>query len=389
MFSIPQFTLTEMIHEARVSAIYRGHRNEDHLPVVVKLLKDEYPALRDIAKLQHEYSIMACLEGEGFLKAYSLEKVGKQPALVMADQGGKPLSQILNPSLDVATALHIGISLAGILESLHARRIIHQDIKPDNVLFNPKTGVVNLIDFGNATRVPQETQRALDSSLLEGTLAYISPEQTGRMNRVIDHRTDFYSLGVTLYQMLTGARPFPPAEPMEMVYKHIAQLPVPPHQVSRAIPEVVSQITLKLLAKNAEDRYQNARGLRADLEECKRQWEASSRITTFPLGLSDFSADFSIPQKLYGREAELAHLMAAWDRTTQGAKECLLVSGYAGIGKSALVNEIYKAIASRRAGYFVAGKFEQLGRPIPYAAFAQALRELVRQLLTEPQAAVT
>ncbi|UQA59500.1 AAA family ATPase [Polyangium aurulentum] len=388
MLGLSHYSLTEIIHETAESAIYRGHRKEDRTPVVVKFLKDEYPTPRDVAKLRHEHAIMSEIESPGLLRAYGLEKLGKQLALVMEDRGGRPLNALLQPKLDVATALHVGIALARILESLHQRRIIHKDLKPHNILFNRDTREVMLIDFGSAMFLPQEAQRVASPGLLEGTIAYMSPEQTGRMSRVIDHRSDLYSFGVTLYQMLTGSLPFSASEPTEMVHSHIARTPTPPHEVCADIPEVLSRIVTKLLAKNPEDRYQHARGLGVDLEECLRQWQASGRVEPFPLGRSDFGGELRMSEKLYGRETELAQLLAAWERTTRGATECVLVSGYAGVGKSVLVNEIYKVIARQRVGYFVAGKFEQLGRPIPYAPVAQAFRELVRQILTEPAASL-
>ncbi len=241
---------------------------------------------------------------------------------------------------------------------------MHKDINPSNIVLNPATGQVKLIDFGISTVLSRETPAFRNANVLEGTLAYISPEQTGRMNRDLDYRTDFYSFGVTLYELLTGLLPFPSTDALELVHSHIARLPPPPHVIRSDLPLAVSAIVLKLLAKNAEDRYQSAYGIVADLAECLRQWRASGSIAPFLLGRHDSSDKFQIPQKLYGREQEVGSLLAAFDRVSRGAGELLLVSGYSGVGKSALVHEIYRPMTERR-GYFIAGKFDQFQRNIP------------------------
>ena len=386
--TIPHHTLTGVIHETATAIIYSGHRDADRAPVAVKLLKHEYPSQREIAKLKHEYSIMKSLRIAGVHAAYSLERSGNSLALVMEDRGGRPLNQILEERrLDLATALQIASSLAGTVDSLHRSHVIHKDIKPHNILYNAQTREVTLIDFGIAARLSQEFQPATSPDLLEGTLAYMSPEQTGRMNRHIDHRTDFYSLGVTLYEMLTGALPFPSDDPVELVHSHIARSPTPPRELSPDIPGAVSDLTMKLLAKAAEDRYQQAYGIKVELDECLRQ-QASGWTGPMVLDRLDFYGELRVPQKLYGRDAEERELLSAWGRASHGKAECLLVAGYAGVGKSVLGNEIHKAIARRRAGHFVSGKSDKLNRSMPYAPFVHALRELIRQILTEPAEAL-
>ncbi len=251
--------------------------------------------------------------------------------------------------------------------------------------------MVKLIDFGIATRFNRTSPTFKSPHSLEGTLAYLSPEQTGRMNRLLDYRTDFYSLGVTFYELLTGHLPFATTDTLELVHRHLAKLPVPPHALNVTTPKAVSDIILKLMAKNAEDRYQSAWGIKSDLELCVHQLEEIGRIDRIQLGLQDVSDQFQIPQKLYGRKAELEALLAAFDRVAgtgnEGSSpfkvEMMLVSGYAGIGKSALVQELYKPITQKH-GYFISGKFDQFQRNIPYSAIADALRNLVQQLLGEP-----
>ena len=389
MISIPCYTLTDRIHVGESAILYRGYRDADRAPVALKVPRSEPSTPRDVARLRHEYTLIRDLKLKGVVNAIALEKYDGGVALVMEDLGGRSLAKVLEErSLDLATKLEIGISLAGTLGSIHEARVIHKDVKPANILFNTETREIKLIDFGIATRLPQETHRAEPPDALEGTLAYVSPEQTGRMNRHLDHRTDLYSLGVTLYEMLTGALPFPLTHAMDLVHSHIARQPVPPHEVCPDVPEAVSAIVLKLMAKGAEDRYQSGSGLRADLEECLRQWNAHGRIEPFQLGRQDRTGDLRIPQKLYGREAQVQVLMDAAERVSRGATELLLIKGHAGVGKSALVNEIHRAVA-RWGGRFITGKFEQLNRSVPYAPIVQAFRELCRQILTEDTGALS
>jgi hypothetical protein len=279
-------------------------------------------------------------------------------------------------------ALQIALSVARILDGVHRRNVIHKDIKPHHILVAPDTLAVHLVGFTIATLLPQETQQAMSPEALEGTLAYMAPEQTGRTNRVIDRRTDLYSFGVTLYEMLTAALPFAESEPMELIHCHIAKMPPPPRERAPGVPEAVSRMVMKLLEKNAEDRYQSAHGLCADLEKCLEELSRAGTIEPFALGTRDVPDTLRIPQKLYGRANEQSALLAAFQRAAEGAGELLLVSGYSGIGKSALVNEIHSVIA-RRGGYFAAGKFDQLNRGVPYASVAHAFRELIRRILTE------
>ncbi|WP_437730421.1 trifunctional serine/threonine-protein kinase/ATP-binding protein/sensor histidine kinase [Sorangium sp. So ce1335] len=383
MISLPHYTITGEIQSGVETVIYRGYRNADRASVAIKLFRSEYPTSRQIAKLRHDYEITRDLDLSSVVKAYGLERVGTSLALVTESVEEQPLSDILRTqSLGLKASLQIADSIADAMDAIHRRNIIHKDIKPHNVLVRMDTRQVKLIDFGIATRLSQEIQRARSPDALEGTLPYMSPEQTGRMNRALDHRTDLYSLGVTLYEMLTGALPFRATDPLELLHSHLARQPAPPHALSPGVPEAVSNIVMKLLSKAAEDRYQSAHGLRADLRECLDQLDATGEITPFPLGRHDRGHGLLIPQKLYGRDAEIAALRAAWERASRGAAELALISGHAGIGKSAVVSELYKVIADRRAR-FIAGKFDQFNRSVPYASLAQAFRDLIRHLLTE------
>jgi predicted ATPase/anti-anti-sigma regulatory factor len=383
MLHIDDYTVVSKIHEGPNTILYGGHRNVDHAPIVAKVPRSEYPSPRELAKLRHEYALLKSLDLPGVVRAYALARCGSGLALVLESLTAQPLSVILGGDpLALSTGLRIGINLADILAGLQRQRVVHKDIKPQNILVDPRTHDVHVIDFSIATRLTQALQRAIHPNSLEGTLAYMSPEQTGRMNRVIDLRSDLYSVGVVLYEMIVGRLPFQTTDPVELVYSHIARVPARPTEARPDIPEAVSDVVMKLLAKTAEERYQSAQGLKADLAQCLASLQASGQIPRFTLGQHDQTGELRIPQRLYGRDAELRELTTAFERARQGSAELLLISGYSGIGKSALVHEIYKPI-TRQGGYFVSGKFEQQNRSVPYASIGQAFRELCRQLLSE------
>jgi predicted ATPase/signal transduction histidine kinase/tRNA A-37 threonylcarbamoyl transferase component Bud32 len=382
--TLPGYKLLSLpIHEGVNTVIYRGVRESDLTPIIVKTLKAEYPTIEEIARLRHEYKILKTLDMAGIVKAHSLEKHNNGLALILEDFGGDSLKNLITAKhLEISEFLSLAIHLAETLAQLHENKIIHKDIKPQNIIINPKTGQIKIIDFSIATHLQRENQTLSNPNLLEGTLAYMSPEQTGRMNRSMDYRTDFYSLGVTFYEMLTGKRPHQATDLLELIHCHIAKRPVPPHEQIGEIPQAISDIVMKLLAKTAEDRYQSGLGLKADLETCRHQLQTNAKIDNFSIGKRDKFGQFIIPQKLYGREQEVATLMAAFERVSGGTSEMMLVSGYSGIGKSSLVNEVQKPILRQR-GYFISGKFDQLKRNIPYASLIQAFAGLMRHLLTE------
>jgi len=383
MLSIPGYQIIEKVYEGVRSVVYRAYGDLGQGSIILKTFKQAYPSLRDIARFRHQYEITRGLELDGIAKPYRLERHNNILYLVLEDFGGRPIYEVMDElTRDVDTFLDTAIRITQCLGELHTNQIIHKDIKPDNILINPRTGEVKLIDLGLSTRFCQERQEVGNPDSLEGTLAYMSPEQTGRMNRLVDYRTDFYSLGVTFYQLLTGQLPFAADDPLELVHSHIARLPIPPHELNPLVPVCLSNIVLKLMAKTAEDRYQSSQGLIADLAYCRDQWQQSQQICEFPLGQLDVCDRFVIPQKLYGREQERQSLMEAFERVSQGAVELMLVCGFAGIGKSALIHEIHKPIVRQR-GYFITGKFDQLQRNIPYASLIQAFQRLVRQVLSD------
>ncbi|MBW4509507.1 MAG: AAA family ATPase [Scytonematopsis contorta HA4267-MV1] len=384
-FSIPGYEITEIIHRGENAVICcRAKSQLEQRNVILKVVKEEYPSLDIIARLKHEYKIIQNLDLEGVVKLLRLETYGNRLALVFEDFGGKSLKNILsnNNKLEISSFLSIAIQVTKALVSVHAKHIIHKDIKPSNIIINPSTGVVKLTDFSIASRLSKEIPQLSNLNQLEGTLAYISPEQTGRMNRALDYRTDFYSLGVTFYELLTGQLPFQSENALELVYCHIAKQPQDIEQLNPEIKGVIVAIVYKLMAKNAEDRYQTAEGLLADLELCAKQLKTTGEIIDFIPGRLDILSQLLIPQKLYGRETQVNLLLEAFERVSQGNSELILVSGYSGIGKSSVVNEVNKPI-TRSSGFFINGKFDQFQRDIPYASLIQALSQLMRQLLTE------
>ncbi len=385
MLNLPGYQITEQVYDDKRTQVYRGIRLADNQPVAVKQLKSDYPSFRELVQLRHQYAIAKNLDLPGIVKPYSLESYGNGFVLVMEDFGGIPLSEYTaRQPLPVAEFLPIARQIVQILAGLHHKCIIHKDIKPQNLLINPQTKEVKLIDFSIATLLPRETLEVQTPNVLEGTLAYIAPEQTGRMNRGIDYRSDFYSLGITFYELLTGKLPFESTDLMELVHCHIAKAPIPPIEINPAIPQPLNDIIWRAIAKTAEDRYQSAYGLAWDLEVCWQQWQKSQVILPFELGQSDISHRFIIPEKLYGRQAEVETLLAAFERVASKDSqiELMLIAGFSGIGKTAVVNEVHKPIVRDR-GYFIKGKFDQFNRNIPFSAFVQSFRDLMGQLLAE------
>lgn len=380
---LPGYIVEELIQEGGRTRVYRGRRAADRRPVVIKMLKGEHPSARDLALLRHEFSLLRTLDTDAAVRACALERTRGGLALVMEAVEGTTLRAILHERrLDLPAALGLAIAIVDAIGAVHRCHVTHKDINPRNVIVSPDLRRATLIDFGAASRLQQELQQSTSVSTLQGTLPYISPEQTGRMNRGIDYRADLYSFGVTLYEMLTGTLPFPDADPIDLLYSHIARPPVPPHERRGDVPGPVSEIVMKLLAKTPEDRYQSAYGVKADLVECLRSLEQTGRVRPFPIGRSDRSYELRVPQKIYGRDVERDRLLSTFERARAGAAELALVSGYSGVGKSALVHETYKAIA-RVGGHFAHGKFDQLSRGVPCASIVQALRGLVQQILSE------
>jgi predicted ATPase/signal transduction histidine kinase len=424
MIAIPGYRIDAELYRNPHTIIYRGIHIEQQQLVILKTLTQQYPTPAEIAQLLHESEILKKLNFPGVVKLYKLETYNNLPILILEDFGGISLQEFLrNNQLDLHKFLQIGIKLAETVGQLHQNYIIHKDLKPSNIIVNIETGDVKITDFAIASQLPGENPTVSHPNLLEGTLAYMSPEQTGRMNRAIDYRTDFYSLGITFYEMLCGELPFTAIDAIELVHCHIAKQPVPPFEYinpqgrkterrffdeqdlmtgteekGNKIPKVISDIVMKLLAKTAEDRYQSAFGLWHDLQTCLTQLQTTGEISGITIGAEDKSSYLQISQKLYGRESEINILLSTFDRISNpplkkqnnsrvcGA-ELMLISGCAGMGKSSLVYEIHKPIL-RQHGYFIDSKFEEFKRDIPYAFLLKAFQDLLRQILTETAAKV-
>jgi predicted ATPase/serine phosphatase RsbU (regulator of sigma subunit) len=431
MLKIPNYQISTQIYESANSLVYRGIRKKDNQPIILKVLKEDYPTPEELTRYRQEYEITHDLDLAGVIKVYGIEKYQNTLVIILEDFGGESLKNILNLPQPLFTKeggippfekgglggillsdfLPLTIQITDTLGQIHAQNVIHKDINPANIVWNQNTNQVKIIDFGISTLLPRENPTLRNPNQLEGTLAYISPEQTGRMNRALDYRTDLYSLGVTFYELLTGQLPFNSEVLLELVHAHLAKMPATPTQLNPEIPQIISDIIMKLMAKNAEDRYQSAFGVKADLEKCQENLTGLQELKglQFKLAQHDFSGRFQIPQKLYGREKEIKILLQAFERVTGpspltplpegegdshvpasipkggnegGQSEMILVAGYSGVGKSALVHEVHKPMTEKQ-GYFAAGKFDQYQRNIPYLAMTQAFNAFCDYLLTE------
>lgn len=383
--TIEGFRFNEEIFKNDRTLVHRGIRIADDVEVVIKLSSSAYPTHFELSRLKHEYEVLSQLDIDGVLQTHSLEKHHNGLALILEAFDGQPLSDAITPSgMPLPQFLDLAIKMAKIIDAVHGKGIIHKDINPRNFLLNSASGKLNIIDFGLASFLQRQEQEAINPGLLEGSLPYMSPEQTGRMNRGIDYRTDYYSLGITYYEMLTGKRPFHADDAIGWVHCHIAKTPSPLRTLRSDVPQVIEAIICKLLSKKAEDRYNSISGLLWDLEKCRKQLAERGSIDDFPLGTSDISGRFHIPQKLYGRTTETEKLAGSFARVADGGTEMLMVAGYSGIGKSALVNEVHKPLVEKY-GFFISGKFDQFQRHIPYSAISNAFQGLLKQLLMSPR----
>lgn len=381
MIVIPGYRVTEFLSTHSNMGFYRGFRNSDNLPVIIKKPHEGSRHKELLWRLKHEYRILQSLDSNAVETAVELIDHNREPALITEDFGGVPLSLLCKmKELSLEEILTIAIRIASCIEDIHQQRIIHKDINPAHILVHPETYEVKLISFGLATRRYQEHQGVLNPKEWRGNLRYVSPEQTGRMNRTVDYRTDIYSFGVTIYEMLTGKPPFLTSDMLELVHAHMARKPIAPAQVKPSVPQVLSDIVMKCLSKNTEDRYFSMAGLVADLQLCLEQLVNNETIGHFPLAQHDRADRLHIPEKLYGREQEIQMLIDAFEEVSNGAARMVMLSGSAGVGKSALVFEAQKVFLRGR-GRFISGKFDQYRQGVPYSAVIQVFQDLIKQLL--------
>lgn len=384
MLKLQRIITNALIYQGPNSQVFRAVREQCGTPVVIKIPAKEQFSIRENLRFQHEYNLLASLNLSRIIKVHELVQYRSGFAIVEEDYGAIDISRHLAASrLDLHSFFSMAIQMAEALEQLHGCHIIHKDIHLANFLIHPDTGEVKLTDFGLSTLIQSETQEACNPDLIEGNLPYMSPEQTGRMNRAIDFRSDLYSLGVCYYRLLTGVMPFSSDDPMELVHCHIARQPTQPLHLTPQIPPALSGVIMKLMEKRAERRYQTAQGLLNDLVAIRAAWLDRSDSAGMQLGKRDISPRFQVAQKIYGREKEINLLLEAFKRVAAGGTELLLVGGYSGIGKTALVNEVHKGLAGKH-GRFISGKHDQFQRDIPFSAFIQAFRGLVSQILAEP-----
>ncbi|MGE8207506.1 AAA family ATPase [Heyndrickxia sp. NPDC080065] len=384
MYKLANYQLLEKIEENDSWILQRAYSQLMNRIVLVKFLKSDLPTSYEISSIVHEYYITQDLPTKNILFSFSLERSKTQPFLVMENFSGQTLKTILEKGkFSLTQFLKIAIQLADIIGELHKYHLIHKSIRPENILIDVHEGKTILSGFGHATKLTKENIRSVSSPYeINHHLSYMSPEQTGRMNRVIDYRTDLYSLGVTIYEMITGRLPFTTTDLAELVHAHLVLTPFAPHQVNIDIPETISMIIMKLIAKMPESRYQSAYGLRRDLEKCLQAVTQNHSILPFPLDEKEKIDHFELPPRLYARKKATELLHMAFKKTCAGIATFALIPGPSGIGKTALVKEVQKPLIQEK-GYFISGKFDQLQRQKPYAPIIQAFKELLRQLLTE------
>ncbi|QIG95956.1 trifunctional serine/threonine-protein kinase/ATP-binding protein/sensor histidine kinase [Bradyrhizobium sp. 6(2017)] len=367
---------------------WRENTDGSRQAVLLVLPATEHPTPASLDRLAHEYALRDMLDPAWAVKPLALEREGGRTTLLLNDGGGQPLARFLGAPLEIGVFLRLAVSITSALGKVHQHGLVHKDLKPAHILVMDGGTEVRLTGFGLASRLSRELHAPEPPDVIAGTLAYMAPEQTGRMNRATDSRSDLYALGVTLYELMTGTLPFTTSDPIELIHCHIAREPAPPNVLAARAPEQVSSIVMKLLAKAAEDRYQTAAGLEADLRTCLSALEETGRIEPFPLAASDAPDRLLIPERIYGRESQVATLLTAFDRVASGGEtQVVLVSGYSGIGKSSVVNELHKVIVLPR-GIFISGKFDQRSRDIPYATVAEAFQGLIRQILNGKSAEI-
>ncbi len=374
-----------LLHEGSRSVIIRATRDADNLPVIIKQVSRAALVNDNISRLQHEYHLLCDLNIPGVIRPLTQQQNEQLLFTVFHDRGGESLRQYMrSEATHWQSLLPLLRQLSELVGRIHEAGITHKQITPDNIIVNQPAGQVEIIDFTLATRLDSEEAQPETTQIPPEALPYMAPEQSGRINRRIDFRTDFYSLGILFYELLTGQPPFVAQDKLELIHSHIARLPPPLYQIRRDIPPTLSAIVLKLLAKDAAQRYQSAFGLTSDLSECIRRQQTAGGIEPFAIARQDRPERFLIPQRLYGRESTIAKLLTAYEQVMQGEPRTVLISGYSGIGKSTLVNEIREQIIEQN-GIFISGKFDQFSRGRPYSAIIIALQSLIKQLLTEPE----
>jgi serine/threonine protein kinase len=382
MTMLSNYTVLEEVREKGKIKVFRGYKKDNRTQVLVKILKKDPSNLVEVSRLLNEFEVTRDLDIDGIIKPVEIEQTDSYFAVIVNDLGTVPLkeyfgSRMIGPWLFTDVAMQ----LAEIISQIHEHGIVHRNLNPDNILIHPDTGNVYVTGFGSAAYVSSENS-SLSSPDPDLVYEYISPEQTGRLSKSVDQRSDLYSLGVIFYELLTDRLPITAKSEAEWVHAHITGKPLAPDKIKPNIPSAISGIVMKLLEKNVEERYQSAYGLAWDIKECMKQLIETGMIEDFTIGQKDVYSSFQLPLKLYGRDEEEEKLKSIFDRVCDGSAEAVFISGYPGIGKTELVNKILKPLTIEK-GYFISGKTDQLKKNIPYAPFTEAVRALIMQLMTE------
>ena len=378
---IPGYSINESLKEDHNWHLIRCVRAEDNLPVLIRATRSQSAERQLVEQLESEFSTLRDISIPGVLKAHDLVVGSESAALILEDPGGTLLNVILaSDRLKLADFLRIAIQITSIVSELHRQGIVHAQLRPDVIFLGKDRQAVWISGFEHAVKLNGGSR--VGHALADGNLAYIAPEQTGRIDAEIDYRTDLYLLGVMFYEMLTGTPPFETEDPLELIHSHLARIPRNPGEIDSKIPRPLSDILLRLLMKRADERYMSAQGLLADLQACEEQHRNTGTITSITLGQHDRPENFEIPERLYGRSHELKQLLDVFNRVHEAGSALVLVAGYSGVGKTSLIQHI-RASVVESAGYFTSGKYDQLERPNPYSAILQAFMELLKQILTE------
>lgn len=387
MLSLVGYRIVSQIQQGNSFEVYRAIRNADELSVVIKTIRPDLSKKRNmqcLARLNNEFEVSQLLQHENIRSAIELKHSGNLPTVVFEDFNGVSLVELIANDFTVSDIVKIGVKIVDALSEIHKKNIIHKGIYPSNILYNTETESLKIIDFSNASVLEKESISICHPSDLEGDLHYISPEQTGRINRTVDYRSDFYSFGVTLYHSLTEELPFEAHDDLELIHHHLAKQAIPPHIINPKIPQTISDIVMRLLQKNADDRYQSSYGIKADLEFCSQQLKVNGEISSFEIGKHDIPDKFHLTQTLYGREKEVGQLVNSYQSVCKGNKEFTLIGGYSGIGKTSIIRELDRLITETKAN-IISGKFDQYQRNVPYSAIVNAFRMLFNHILTESE----
>ena len=383
MIAKDKYEIKEVIAHLTDSIIVKATNTENGSTVMVKSLHTELQDYSNLSKMKNEYQLLTDLKSEYVPTVSELAMIDNRLSMVLEEEGILLSEYIKNHQLTVQELLYLAIKIVQCIKYLHKNQVVHKNINPEAMIYNAAANRVKLIGLGLSSAFSFETTEALHPNKLEGRLAYISPEQTGRMNRPIDYRTDFYSLGITLYELACSTLPFIASDPTDVVYYHIVKVPTAVNDVNPSIPKALSAIIAKLLEKMPEDRYKSAAGIIFDLEKCLLQYKQKQSIEEFTLGQGDIAEKFEIPKKIYGREQELKKLLTSFQNVSKGTVESVLISGYSGIGKTSLVKELHKTVVNEQ-GIFLSGKYDQYNRNTPYSAYFQVIDQFCQYVLSEP-----